>query len=133
MIRLLCSDVDFDSETILIHEKKRSHEKRTTRRVPMRPFLAEALNNWLAVHPGGQELFCQHPVVVRSKTKRVAPTPITPDEAHDHFKRTFAESKRAVLRGYHIFRHSFISLCASRGIDQRFIDEWVGFAKMVAC
>jgi integrase len=31
-----------------------------------------------------------------------------------------------VVRGYHVFRHSFISLAASRGIDQRLIDEWVG-------
>ena len=31
-----------------------------------------------------------------------------------------------VVRGFHIFRHSFISACASNGVDQRLIDEWVG-------
>ena len=31
-----------------------------------------------------------------------------------------------MIRGWHVFRHSFISACASRGIDQRLIDEWVG-------
>src|SRR5205823_1016038 len=28
--------------------------------------------------------------------------------------------------GYHLLRHSFISICASKGVDQRLIDEWVG-------
>lgn len=126
MLRLLRADVDFDGETVLIREKKRSHEKRTTRRLPLTPFLAGVLKEWLTVHPGGHQLFCQNATVVRSKTKRTAPTPITPHEAHNHFKHTLASSKWSVLRGYHIFRHSFISLCASRSIDQRFIDEWVG-------
>jgi hypothetical protein len=30
-----------------------------------------------------------------------------------------------VLRGYHLLRHTFISICASQGVDQRLIDEWV--------
>src|SRR3712207_7642316 len=51
---------------------------------------------------------------------------LTKDEAHDHFKRTFAGSKWGVLRGWHVLRHSFISACASKGVDQRLIDEWVG-------
>jgi hypothetical protein len=37
---------------------------------------------------------------VRSKTKRSTATPITPDEAHDHFKRTLAGSKWGVIRGW---------------------------------
>ena len=52
--------------------------------------------------------------------------PITKDEAHDHLKRTLAGSKWDVLRGWHVFRHSFISICASKGVDQRLIDAWVG-------
>ena len=67
-------------------------------------------------------------MVVRSKTKRIASTPITHDEAHDHFKRVVRDSKWNVLRGYHVLRHSFISACASKGIDQRLIDEWTGHA-----
>jgi integrase len=126
MLRVLIPDVDFRNSTILIREKKRSHEKRTTRRVPMTSFLANVFEQWLSAHPGGQHLFSQSTSVSRSKTKRIGPTPVTTDEAHDHFKRTLAASKWAVLRGYHIFRHSFISLCATRGVDQRFIDEWVG-------
>ena len=128
MLRVLVTDVDFEGQMVLIREKKRTRGKMTNRRVAMSPFLAGVLKEWLAVHPGGQYLFSQAAVVVRSKTKRTGPTPITPDEAHDHFKRTLAETKWKVIRGYHIFRHSFISLCASRGVDQRLIDEWTGHA-----
>ena len=30
------------------------------------------------------------------------------------------------IRGWHVFRHSFISNCAAKGIDQRMIDRWSG-------
>jgi len=51
---------------------------------------------------------------------------MTRDGAHDYFKRTLAESKWKVVRGWHIFRHGFRSNCAAAGIDQRLIDAWVG-------
>jgi len=51
---------------------------------------------------------------------------LTANEVHDHFQRTLAGSKWAVIPGWHCFRHSFISVCASRGVDQRLIDDWVG-------
>src|SRR5262249_39700644 len=47
-------------------------------------------------------------------------------EAHDHLKRTLKGSEWAVIKGWHVFRHAFIGICASNGIDQRSIDEWVG-------
>lgn len=126
MLRSQVSDVDFDGQTVLIHEKKRVKGKTTSRRVPLTPFLAGVLKEWLKEHPGGPYLFCQSAAVIRSKTRRSVPLPITHDEAHDHFKRALANTKWKVIRGYHIFRHSFISLCASKGTDQRLIDEWTG-------
>jgi integrase len=51
---------------------------------------------------------------------------VTKDEVHDHLRRVLRGSKWDVLRGFHTLRHSFISACASRGVDQRLIDEWVG-------
>ena len=127
MLRMLVSDVDFQGNTMVIREKKRTKGKTTTRRVPLTPFLAGILKEWLAVHPGGPSLFCQA-AVVRSKTKRTTAVPVTHDEAHDHFRRAVKNSKWKVLRGYHVLRHSFISACASKGIDQRLIDEWTGHA-----
>jgi integrase len=126
LLRAEIDDVDLDSAAVTVREKKRSRTKRTTRRVPLSPFLQGVLTAWLATHPAGRRLFCQSARVVRSKTRRSAATPITRDEAHDHLKRTLAGSLWSVLRGYHVLRHSFISACASKGVDQRLLDEWVG-------
>src|SRR4051794_13118683 len=113
---------------------------------PMRRIQASngvVLKDWLARHPGGQELFYQSDVVGRSK-KRILTTghkgrlatvsvrerpgtlPLTKDEAHDHFQRTLAGSKWEVLRGWHVLRHSFASNLAAKGVDQRIIEEWMG-------
>jgi integrase len=154
LLRVLVADVDFVAKTVLVREKKRSRKQRTTRRIPLSPFLEGVLHEWLAVHPGGPQLFCQAEEVARSKKRsrttghkgektrassmkgrralvrqrveRPGPGGLTKDEAHDHFKRTLAGSKWEVLRGFHALRHSFISACASQGVDQRLIDEWTG-------
>jgi len=126
MLRALAADVDLAGETVTIREKKRVKGKRSNRTTPITPKLAAILRDWFAVRPDSPFLFCQSQTVARSKTKRERPTAVTKDEAHDHFKRTVADSKWQVLRGYHVLRHSFISALASEGVDQRVIDEVVG-------
>ena len=41
-------------------------------------------------------------------------------------QRTLKGSKWQVVTGYHLFRHSFISALAAKGVDQRIIDDIVG-------
>ena len=82
LLRTQIADVDFSGNTILLHEKKRSREKRTTRRVMITPLLGQVLREWLEVHPGGPWLFAQNAKLVRSKTKRSAATQVTRDESH---------------------------------------------------
>jgi integrase len=89
--------------------------------VPLSAFIQSVLREWLAAHPGGQYLFCQAQVI-RSKSHGQEAIAVTRDEAHDHFRRALAGSGWAVLRGWHVLRHSF----ASNGIDQRLINEWMG-------
>jgi integrase len=125
ILRSKVRDIDFAGNFITIHERKKSHDRLTTRRVPMSPLLKSVMHEWLATHPGGEFTFCQG-AVVRSKSRRTVIQPVRRDEAHDHFKRTLAGSKWDKLRGWHVFRHSFCSNCASRWIDQRLINEWVG-------
>ncbi len=153
LLRVEIADIDFTGKAVLIHEKKRARGKRTTRRVPLSAFLAGVLKEWLDSHPGGPYLFCNAAVVARSRkrsrttghkdmktrattlTGRVANVkdrdllgfgPITADEAHDHLRRSLRGSRWAVIKGWHIARHSFASNCAARGIDQRLIDRWLG-------
>jgi integrase len=126
MLRVRIADVNLDGQTVLVREKKRVRGVRSTRRVPLSPLLLSVLKEWLAVHPGGQHLFCLGKDVIRSKSRRSGPAPVTRDQAHDHLKRTLAGSKWEVLRGWHLFRHSYCSNLVAAGVDQRLIDAWVG-------
>ncbi len=137
LIRMLASDVDFAGGSVIVREKKRVKGKRSTRRAPLTPRLREALQAWLAIHPGGPSLFCQSGEVARSKKrsrttghqngkgrattlkgrsasvkkreKPPGPEPLTVGECHDHLKRTLAGSKWQVVRGLHTLRHSVAS------------------------
>ncbi len=125
IIRSTLDDLDFENNLITIHERKKSHDKRTTRRVPMSPLLRQVLQEVLAVHPGlAIDVLARTAANTRSSSNRAATTrrgygPL-PFQAHA------AGSKWGKLRGWHVFRHSFCSNCAVKGIDQRIIDAWVG-------
>jgi integrase len=108
MLRVRINDIDFEGAAANIHERKRTKGKRTHRRVALTPFLMDVLKEWLATHPGGKYLFCHELEVFRSKTKRAEYAPLTPNEVSDHFKRTLSGSKWEKLRGWHVFRHSFV-------------------------
>ena len=116
---------DFDDESVVIRERKRSKTQHTVRRVSLSPVLKDVMREWFKVHPGGPYTFAM-PKVAHSKAKRMSAQPITRDEAHDYLKRVLANSKWDKLRGWHVLRHSFISNCAQKGIDQRIIDSFVG-------
>ena len=150
LLRMRVGDVDLAAGEISIRERKRVHGSRTTRRVPLSTTLAGILKDWLAVHPGGGHLFSQAVVVDRSKKRspttghlskdrpgselarratvrvreRAELAPLTEDEARHHLKHTLAGSEWEVVRGYHVFRHSFVSACASKGVDLRMLQEW---------
>ena len=87
------SDIDFESEMITIRELKRVRGMQSTRRVPMSPYLQFVLTNWFDNHPGGQMTFCLPSKVERSRKKRKIDYSLTPDELHDHFRRTLQDSK----------------------------------------
>ncbi len=49
-----------------------------------------------------------------------------PDDADRTFQATTAGSKWTVLRGYHVLRHSFASLCAMKAVPEHTISRWMG-------
>ena len=116
---------DFDATHMTVREKKRVKGTRSTRRVPVSAKLRQVLDDWFAIHPGGNDTFCMT-AIPHSNAGRKGVAPISPDEAHDHFSRLLIGSQWEVIRGWHIFRHSFCSNCAMNGVDQRLIDGWVG-------
>ena len=77
--------------------------------------LAPILQTWFANHPGGKYTVCVEPN-----------TAISPGEALRTFDRTAAGSKWKVLRGWHVLRHSFASICAMKGLRESTISKWMG-------
>jgi integrase len=117
-IRALKRDVDLKAGTVTIREKKRDHtQDYTTRDVPMNARLASALKAWLKSHPGGQRLICDdsgRPISIRS------------GRLDREFDATLKGSRFSVMPGWHTLRHSFASILASKGIDQRVINKFLG-------
>jgi integrase len=124
MVRAQANDFDFEAGTVMIREKKRSRTKRTTRSVPLSPLLRRVMTEWLAGCPSSKYAFCREIFEGNGNGGRWAP--ITVSQATGQLRRALDGTKWEKLRGWHIFRHSFISNCASKGIDQRMIDIWSG-------
>lgn len=125
-VRTTIDDVDFASGTVVIHERKRVRGRHSTRRVPMSPTLVETLKRWLVDHPGGRLLFCRTEEAHREGRLLRIGEPLDNDLSNRLFKSAVAKSRFARLPGWHVFRHSFCSNCAAKGIDQRVINAWVG-------
>ena len=104
---------DLEDGFVTLRELKRSREMKTTRRVPISGLLEQVIGEWTRKHPGGP-LFYD------------GGEPFTRKALAHHFEYTLKDSKWKDLRGWHVFRHSFISCLAAKGVDQRIIDELVG-------
>jgi integrase len=126
ILRSRVDDLDFESKTVVIREKKRVKGRQTLRRVPMSPLFASVMKNWIAKHPGGSYAICKALERPRNQKTRMELDPLTVDEANDHFHRALLGSRWTVIKGFHAFRHSFASNCAARGVDQRLINVWLG-------
>ena len=114
MIRAKLEDIDLAAGIITIREKKRARGTRTTRRVPLSPMLAGVLKSLLKRQNEKSYLFGE------------GDQALSVQATHKAFWRVLKDSKWSVIKGWHTLRHSFISACASRGVDQRILDEWVG-------
>jgi integrase len=114
--RSLITDFDFTAKTVLIREKKKDSSKvETYRTVPMTARLEQVMRDWFAEHP-------KSPLTICTPSGRSLSEHYITTLLH----RATAGSPWSLVPGWHCFRHSFISNCVSRGIDQRLIDHWVG-------
>ena len=126
MIRAERQDVDFEAGIITIREKKRVRGRLTTRRVPMSTRLKEVLAD---LPDMGTKLFGNRSAqaVQKAFMRAVGKNPSGAKNPKTKSKKEVANwTKWSVMRGYHVLRHSFISLLAARGIDQRVINELAG-------
>jgi integrase len=119
-------DVDFKAATLLVREKKRTKGKRTTRLVPLTPQLKAVLQKWFDEKKPSPFTFPADHQVMRAHRPRFEEGCVSPDQASHHLDHVLKGTRWEKIRGWHIFRHSFISNCASAAVDQRMIDSWVG-------
>lgn len=123
MIRVMIDDFDLENGTVLIRERKRSRLRSTTfRRVELPSKLVGIIKDWLSQHPGGQPAFAQN----FDPDSTEIPKALTADQARSQFDKALRGTKWDVVRGYHVFRHSYASNLASKGVDQRIIDKHMG-------
>lgn len=123
MTRVMIDDLDLDAGTVLIRERKRSRVRSTTfRRVEMPTKLVEILKDWMGKHPGGQFAFtCNFENPSQPPIQQ-----LTVDQARIQFSKALRNSKWDVVRGFHVFRHSYASNLATKRVDQRIIDKHMG-------
>lgn len=112
--RLKWSDVDLDHQRILARGYKGSNQQRESpRHISLHPNLAEILTEL-------RETSCSSLVFGDEEGQ-----PRTKYFFYYHVKRLTDGTEFEGIR-YHNLRHSFCSNLATRGVDQRFIDAWVG-------
>ncbi len=126
LCRIKTTDIDLNDGRLTIRELKRVKSKKTMRSIPMSKRLHETISEWLATKTKSPYLFPEDHRIEKHRRDREEEGYVTPYEAGYHLKQVLRESDWSNVKGWHVFRHSFISQCASNGIDQRFIDAWVG-------
>lgn len=125
LCRTLVNDLDLKDRTLLIRERKRMKSRKTTRSVPVSGALATALQDWLKVKPASPFLFLD-PTVNGFTNDPKNEFALDPYDAGYHLTKVLDKGEWKHVGGWHVFRHSFISNCATKNVDQRFIDNWVG-------
>lgn len=126
LCRSRVTDFQFDSGVVVIHEKKRIRGQRSTRQVPLSPLLERVIRFWISAKRTSEFTFPRELKVDRSRKQREFEDAVSVDEASHHLAMTLTGTHWSMIRGWHIFRHSFCSNCAARGVDQRLINAWVG-------
>ncbi len=115
--RSLRRDINFDRGLITLRAKKRDEtQEETLRDVALHPRLAETLTRWFQEAPKSKYVICDEggkPISIRS----------------GRFEREFANTLKGSdwekMKGWHCLRHSFASILASKGIDQRIINKFM--------
>jgi len=124
LLRLQWVDIDFEHSTLIARSRKQSRQvSESKRRIDLHAELTLILREWRAKRPKGQFVLCDDDSI----------DALTPSTANSRFWQPLRGTrwclnsrKNSFKIGFHTYRHSFASNLASRSVDQRIIDGWMG-------
>jgi integrase len=126
LCRSRVADFQFDAGVVLIRERKRIQGHRSTRQVSLSPLLESTMKTWIDSKRDSVFTFPSEFKVERNRKARENDDAVSADEASHHLSMALVGTRWSMIRGWHIFRHSFCSNLAAAGVDQRLINAWVG-------
>ncbi|WP_339734910.1 site-specific integrase [uncultured Gimesia sp.] len=130
IMRSEISDFDFKNKRVQIRQKKKDRTQSLSyRQIRIHPKLTEVMKDYFKNnHVGGKFTIATLPDPKLSKARIVAvkPKPLSKDQMRQAFERTLKNSKWEVLKGWHVFRHSFCSNLAQRGKPEAAIASCMG-------
>lgn len=130
IMRSEISDFDFKNKRVQIRQKKKDRNQSLTyRQIRIHPKLSEVMKDYFKNnHVGGKFTIAAQPDPVVSKARIIAakPKPLTESQMRHALERTLKKSKWEVLKGWHVFRHSFCSNLARRGKTEAVIATCMG-------
>jgi integrase len=115
MLRSRIDDFDFKNGKVQVREKKRVKGRTSARWVDLNADLEAVMRGWFRQHPGGQFTLA-----------RPDGAPLNVDLADQRFQMAVRGTRFEAMKGFHVLRHSFCSVLASKGVDQRIINSFVG-------
>ena len=127
ILRSKITDIDFVGNMVTIHERKKSHERITTRRVPMSPVLRETLKKKRSMSSRRRANFLPASFFDSwsfDASRGAFPSPSTRPTitSSEHSKKlSGASSNGFMFSAIHSAR-----IAQLRGINQRLINGWVG-------
>ena len=132
VLRSQIDDFDFEANQVTIRERKRRKDRKgSTRHVPLHPRLKVVMEAWFGKHPGGSFTVSPPKNMPRRKKGLPSANHLTPSQADYHFETTLKGSKWSVVRGFHVFRHSFGSnLIRSGTVSSDAVAKWMGHSTM---
>ncbi|WP_298867568.1 site-specific integrase [uncultured Gimesia sp.] len=124
------SDFDFENNRVQIRQKKEDRKKSMSyRQVRIHSNLAETMKVYFDNdHVGGKYTIASlpDPELLKQRVVAIKAKPLTENQMRHYFERVLENSKWDVLKGWHIFRHSFCSNLASRGKPEAVIASCMG-------
>ncbi len=124
--RIRWQDVDFDNRTLIVPESKSGRP----RAVPLSKSALDVITGQQTVTGQSKFIFPGQERIDYTGMRRIGWWVSALEPIQAEVLKFSDRDERSVGRGWHLFRHTFASRLAQRGVSLRKISEWLGHADM---